>query len=95
MPRAALRQVAGLYLLPSHSRDNGDHRGDLTVGGEGNATALWRGDPLLSVHVHIIPGPNYARWAHPAADHITGVLLRTSAREDLCAVHAGWCDGRR
>ena len=87
--------VCGLYLLPSHSYNAKDRRGDMTLGGPGNATALWMGLPLLSVHVHVIPGENYARWARSAAVHVVATLLRTPAREDLCAVHAKWCEERR
>ena len=86
----ATADVAALYLLPTHSSDNRDHTGELALASD-NATVLYKNRPLHSVHAHLIPGPNYARWARHAADAMLAMLLRSAVREDLCAVHGAWC----
>ncbi|KAH8096359.1 voltage-gated potassium channel [Aureococcus anophagefferens] len=88
LPREA--DVAALYLLKSHSHDGRDHAADLELADD-NATVLWMRRPLLSAHGHVLPGPQYARWARPAADRVRAVLGRSVIRDDLCATHAALC----
>ena len=65
-------------------------RDDLELADD-NATVLWMRRPLLSAHGHVLPGPQYARWARPAADRLRAVLGRSVIRDDLCATHAALC----
>ncbi|KAH8073369.1 voltage-gated potassium channel [Aureococcus anophagefferens] len=86
LPREA--DVAALYLLKSHSHDGRDHAADLELADD-NATVLWMRRPLLRTAT--CPGPQYARWARPAADRVRAVLGRSVIRDDLCATHAALC----
>lgn len=85
--------LAALYLLKTHSRDGRDHAADLTLGGERNASVLYQGAPLLSAHGHVLPGPNFAKWARPATTRLREVLSRSAIRDDLCATHTSFCGG--
>ena len=82
--------LAALYMLRTHSHDGLDHVMDLALGDD-NATVEWRRRPLLSAHGHVLPGPNYARWARHATDRLREVLSGSVVGPDLCATHASFC----